>query len=193
MASKLLGFKVKVLSWTAFSKLSLKLWSRVKRDFKPDLVVAVLRGGYPVGLVLANLFGVALEALRVEHYKALGVKGERPRLLQPLRARVEGLRILLVDDIVDSGETLKLALDHLTGKGASTVRVAALHVKPWAGFKPNYYVEETEVWIVYPWELGEFARALRDKTGKTEALKVLGRLGLRRRVAAEVLDFLYEG
>ncbi|KYH38257.1 MAG: phosphoribosyltransferase, partial [Candidatus Hecatellales archaeon B24] len=60
----MLGFKIKVLGWREVSNLIFKLWNRVKRSgFTPDLVVAVLRGGCLVGLLMADFYGVNLETL----------------------------------------------------------------------------------------------------------------------------------
>ncbi len=163
---EVLGFKVKVLGWREVSNLAFKLWNKVRRSgFSPDLAVAVLKGGCVVGLLIADFCGVSLETLRVEHYKGLGVKG-RLRLAQPLKAKVRNRRVLLVDDVADSGETLRLAVGHLSRRGALQIRTGVLHVKPWTGFPPDYYAEETDSWIVYPWEHGELVRTLSRKAAE---------------------------
>lgn len=192
--SEVLRFKVRVLGWRKVSRLVFKLWAKVRRGgFRPDLVVAILRGGCLVGLLMADLYGVNLETLRVEHYRGLGVKG-RLRLTHPLRAKVKGRKILLVDDVADSGETLKLAFKHLRRQGASEVRTGTLHMKPWTAFPPDCYAEKTEAWVVYPWEQGELARAISRKMlekgeAPGEVLETLKSLGVKLDLAAEILGF----
>jgi hypothetical protein len=192
--SEALGFKVRVLGWREVSRLVFKLWAKVRHGgFRPDLVVAILRGGCLVGLLMADLYGVNFETLRVEHYRGLGVKG-RLRLTHPLRAEVKGRKILLVDDVADSGETLKLAFRYLKRRGASEVRTGTLHVKPWTAFPPDCYAEKTEAWIVYPWERGELARAVGGKMlergeAPGKVLEALEELGVKPSLAAEILGF----
>jgi hypothetical protein len=189
---EVLGFKVKVLGWREVSNLAFKLWSKVRRSgFSPDIIVAVLKGGCLVGLLMADFYGVILETLRVEHYKSLGVKG-RLRLAQPLKAKVRNRRVLLVDDVADSGETLRLAVRHLSRRGALQIRTGVLHVKPWTSFSPDYHAEETESWVVYPWEHGELVRTLNRKTAEKgeplgRLLEDLRKLGINPGLAAEIL------
>jgi Hypoxanthine-guanine phosphoribosyltransferase len=69
---------------------------------------------------------------------------------------VRGKSVLVVDDTVDTGETLLLVSEHLIkNRGASSVQIASLFVKLWAKVKPNFYVKEVDYWIVFPWELRE--------------------------------------
>jgi hypothetical protein len=65
---------------------------------------------------------------------------------------VPGLKVLVVDDVSDTGSSLRTAMEHVADRGASEVRVATLHVKPWTTFRPDYYAAEVDAWIVYPWE-----------------------------------------
>ncbi len=184
--------RFKVLSWEAFSDLAFRLWVKAYSDgFRPDLVVAILRGGYPIGLIVSNLYGVDVEALRIEHYHGR-MRKKRAEIVQPLHAEVSGKQILLVDDVTDTGESLRLALNHLESRGASNVKTGTLHVKPGSRFIPNYYVEKTNAWIVYPWEIGDFIREFKEKMlreGKNmeEVFEALRRFGFKDDVLSMLL------
>jgi len=111
---------------------------------------------------------------------------------EPPPPTVEGKIVLLVDDVADTGESLRAAYECLKAKGARQVETAVLHVKPWRKFHPSFFVRETDAWVVYPWELGEFLRgvmseALLKGLKREEALEALTGLGLSRRVLEAIL------
>ena len=68
---------------------------------------------------------------------------------------VVGKKVLVVDEVADTGASLKLVKLHVLEKGASAVKMATLYFKPRSVFKPDYFVKETNRWIVFPWELKE--------------------------------------
>jgi hypothetical protein len=161
--------------------------------FKPDLVVAVLRGGCPVGLIVSDLYGVEVEALKIRHYHKWK-RENHAKIIQPLQVKISGKRVFLVDDVADTGESLKLAIRHLQRLKAAQVKVGTLHVKPWSSFVPDYYVEQTDAWIVYPWETGEFSRGIRDEMlekgkSRNEMLRALRKFRLKGKLLRMVLGF----
>ncbi|MGE0207493.1 MAG: phosphoribosyltransferase, partial [Candidatus Babeliales bacterium] len=61
--------------------------------------------------------------------------------------------ILIVDDLVDTGETMKFLIEALKDSlPKTTIKIATLYYKPTSCIKPDYYIEETTNWIVFPWE-----------------------------------------
>ncbi|MHA2327887.1 MAG: phosphoribosyltransferase, partial [Candidatus Hodarchaeales archaeon] len=89
-------------------------------------------------------------------------------------------KILLVDDLADSGESLKCALDYLKLKDPKEVKIATLLCKPWSKISPNYFVEEATEWVVFPHEYYEFMteRTLLEKYSKTKAWATFLELGI---------------
>ena len=63
-------------------------------------------------------------------------------------------KILLVDDVADSGKSLQLVYEHLLKK-AKEIKTLTIFYKPWSSILPDYYVKETRAWIVFPWEFHE--------------------------------------
>ena len=83
---------------------------------------------------------------------------------------IRGRRILLVDDIVDTGETLRVAKAYLESKGPREVRAAAPYVKPKASLLPEYYVKVVDRWVVFPYEYRETIKELGSQIDEIQVL-----------------------
>ena len=162
------------LTWHQLNKDVLELGRNiVESGFKPDLLVAVARGGWVIGRMLSDILGVKRAVgITISSYEDVGKRRGGPVILQPLNINVEALRVLVVDDIVDTGATLKVAVDHVRSKGAMEVKSAAPYVKPWSAFKPDYYVKVVDKWVVFPYEYFETLESLR-KLGSVNAEEVM--------------------
>lgn len=170
---------------------------RIRSDrFKPDVIVAVSRGGWVPARVHSDLLETAnLTMVRTECYSGFKEAKPMPTLTQPLSACVDGKRVLVVDDIADTGRSLKLVKDHVTQKGAREVKVATLYRKPWSLVKPNYCEAETELWVVFPWDLKETVRKAFENRGHVSMLEVSESLedaGLPRAVVDGFLNEMVE-
>lgn len=145
--------------------------------FAPDLIVAIGRGGFVPGRLLADLLGLMdLAGIRIEHYHGAR-KGAVARMRQPLSLNIDGRRILLVDDVSDTGETFEVALEHLRENGAARqIFTAAIHHKISSRIEPDFYAHKIVKWrwIVYPWavleDLSAFAHEFEPKPEDPETL-----------------------
>lgn len=151
--------RCEVVSWQAFYALASKLARRIAASgYRPDIIVAIGRGGEVPGRVLSDLLDqMDLTGFKIEHYHRTQ-KQKAARVRYPLAADVAGRKVLLVDDVADSGETFAVALDHLNSRGApAEVRSAVLHYKTVSAYRPDYFAAELRAWrwIVYPWAVGE--------------------------------------
>jgi hypoxanthine phosphoribosyltransferase len=79
---------------------------------------------------------------------------------------VKGFNVMVVDDVADTGESLKVAVEHLEACGAKAIRTATLYYKPQSCFKPDFFIVQTEQWVVFPWERLETTRRLFDEAKK---------------------------
>ncbi len=132
--------------------------SIIGSGFKPDTIVAILRGGVVIARLLSDFLDVRdIRSIRVVHYEALDIR-EGAEVVEPLPTRLDGKKVLLVDDVADTGDSLIVAKKHLEERGAADVKVATMHYKPWSKFKPDYYSEETDAWVIYFWEYAETVR-----------------------------------
>ena len=151
------------ISWQQLEKLCKLLAKKIQNNnYSPDILVGVARGGLvPVRLLsdYLGLFNVAI--IKVEFYKAIGKTNHAPQITQALNVDVKGKRVLIVDDVSDSGKSLVAAREHVLGKGAKEVRIATLHYKLHSILKPDYFIGKTSAWIIYPWEKEETKRELK--------------------------------
>ncbi len=154
--------------------MCLELAKKIKASgFKFDLIVGVLRGGVIPAVYLSDFLGDHnIYAIRLRSYTGIG-ENEQLDVVQPLNIGLHGKKVLLVDDVADTGKSLNAALEHLKGKGAQEVKVACLHYKPWSKTKPDFFVEQTTAWIIYPWMVKETINEL-VASGKESELKRTG-------------------
>jgi len=142
------------LSWSEFGEASRELARQVADDgFAPDLVLSVARGGLLVGAAL----GYALDVkntwtMNVEFYTGIEERLDVPMILPPVPELVDldTARMLIADDVADTGETLALVKGFCEGKVAE-VRCAVLYEKPPSIVKCEYVWRRTELWIDFPW------------------------------------------
>ncbi|MEZ0290332.1 MAG: phosphoribosyltransferase [Sulfolobales archaeon] len=168
---------VRLVSWD-----DVVLWSRglakkiLESGWIPDVIIAVARGGYVPARLLCDFLGVEnLLSLQSQHWTEAAKASERALIKFPYTVDLSGLKALLVDDIVDTGDTLLLAREHIEKHWRPReLKIAALQwISPVAKFKPDYYyIEVTEwIWFQYPWtrveDISQFiARILKEHRDK---------------------------
>ncbi|WP_091968667.1 phosphoribosyltransferase [Propionibacterium cyclohexanicum] len=143
-----------VLSWELFGRAQRELAAQIAASgFRPEIIVAVARGGLiPAGALSYALDVKLSDAMNVEFYTGVGITLPDPVLLAPLldTGSMAGKRLLVVDDVVDTGRTMQLVMRQLRGFGAK-VRSAVLYAKPTTVVLPDYLWRRTDRWIVFPW------------------------------------------
>lgn len=166
-----------LVSWRRVTALTRRLAQRiVVAGFAPDVIVAIARGGYVPARLLADFLDVMdLVSLRIEHYTAGARKRRRARVVQPLNIALAGRRVLIVDDVADTGDTFVLARAHVAARRPAAVHTAALHYKTGSVFEPDFYAERLTAWrwINYPWarieDIAGFIARLRPRPVTTAA------------------------
>lgn len=143
-----------VLTWLGFGHAVRDLARMVAASsWQPDVTVAVARGGLvPAGALAYALDAKAMGTLNVEFYTGVGRTLLDPVLLPPTldTSYLAGRKVLVVDDVADSGRTLLLVLQLLREQGAD-VRSAVLYTKPTSIVIPDYTWRPTDAWIMFPW------------------------------------------
>ncbi len=143
-----------VLTWEGFGAASRDLAQTIADSgFKPEIIVAVARGGLLPAGALSYSLGVKLsDAINVEFYTDVHETLPDPVLLAPLldTENLTGKSLLVVDDVADSGRTLALVIDILKQYGGD-VRSAVIYGKPHSVVEADYVWRETDQWIVFPW------------------------------------------
>jgi hypoxanthine phosphoribosyltransferase len=159
------GIEFEIPSWNRVYDMLLNLADKIRRnEFKPDIIVGVSRGGWPPARVLSDLLGNPNVAnVRAEFYVGVAETKHEPALTQPVSVPVEGKKVLVVDEVADTGKSLRLVKEHIVEQKAAEVKIATVYYKPWSVVKPDYYEKETSRWIVFPWERKETVRKILRK------------------------------
>ena len=166
----------KLVSWEDIVKWSRELARKIKKSgFIPDVIVAVARGGFVPARLLCDFLNVEnLLSIQSQHWTEAAKAADRAIIKFPYKVDLTGKKVLLVDDIVDTGESLSLARKYiLENWNPSELKIAALQwIKPVAKIKPDFYlIEVTEwVWFQYPWtrleDTYQFLKRMLSEEGK---------------------------
>jgi xanthine phosphoribosyltransferase len=123
------------------------------RPYKPDLIVGIARGGMLLAQVMA--YGNDLRNVQTIHAEAYDDEHQRDHVDVFGSCDFSGVeRVLVVDDIVDSGETLRVIMEHFRRTNPEvTFKTASLFYKPSACMQPDYTLKEAKEWIHFFWEV----------------------------------------
>jgi uncharacterized protein len=158
------------VSWPEYGNLAEALAEKVRSSgTKFDLVVGIARGGLPVAMVVADHLDVRIDFINVKSYVGIGERGT-PRILSTLTEEIGGRSVLIVDDLVDQGDTMEVVREYLLERGPKRLEVAVLFKKPWTKFEPDFYLEVVDRWVVFPFELSEVNR-LRVANGEVPTVR----------------------
>lgn len=131
----------------------------IDSEEKFDRVVALAKGGWTWARALVDYLGIdEISSVRFKSYQGVNEAVE-PQIIQPLTDPIYGQNILLFDEVIDTGETVKRALEYLRIMGAKSIKTAALCYKPHSCITPDYFAFETSAWVVFPHEIREFIEA----------------------------------
>jgi hypothetical protein len=158
-----------VLTWELFGRAGRELGREVADSgFEPDLILAIARGG----LFVAGSLGYALDVknlyvINVEFYTGVDERLDMPVVLPPVPSAVDltGAKVLVADDVADTGATLALVRDFCRGHVAE-VRCAVVYEKPTTIVQCEYVWRRTDRWIDFPWSAEP---PVVDRTGRRES------------------------
>jgi hypoxanthine phosphoribosyltransferase len=142
------------IGWPEFDRLTEQMIASIEASGRAyDLIVGVARGGIPAALKVANQLSTKINFVNVKSYRS-DRRRRKPKILSTPKREIRRLRLLVIDDIVDSDNTMKTVVDWLDKNEAASVETAALFVKRGSDFVPTYLVRTVDDWIVFPWERG---------------------------------------
>ncbi len=143
------------LDWQTYQSLALALAENLLEKEAPfDEIIAIARGGLTLGHLLSDYMNLPICSITIQSYTDIQKQGEL-RITAGLNAHIRGKRILLVDDIADSGKTLKRAVGYLKRFHPAEIVTVTMFYKPHSSFKPAYFVKETNKWVIFPSEQTE--------------------------------------
>ena len=143
-----------LMTWDDLGLGSRELAQSIYDDgYRPDMVLAIARGGMLVAAALGYALGVKNTfTMNVEFYTGIDERLEMPMLLPPVPDLIDlhEARVLIADDVADTGATLALVKDFCEGKVAE-VRCAVLYEKSRSTVRCEYVWSRTDRWIDFPW------------------------------------------
>lgn len=147
------------ITWEDVERETLRIVHQMARDkFKPDIIISLARSGLiPAAMISYCLGNKQLYVVKVDFSKSQRSGKEqdlrsRPVLSQRIKRTLKGHKILVVDEMTVSGETLKLVSKYLKTKHPKQVKYAVLYKQPWSTFKPDYFGRLIRQWPLYPWK-----------------------------------------
>lgn len=157
-----------VLTAHELLKDSFELGVRIlESGFEPTLIIAIWRGGTPVGMAVQEVFaycGIDADHIAIRTSSYVGVDERSAVAVHGLNYIIKKVcyedRVLIVDDVFDTGHTIMAVIDELTrrarGNTPEDIRTAVPWYKPTRNetdIVPDYYIRETAEWLVFPHEL----------------------------------------
>lgn len=139
------------LSWEMFGELCRALALKVAGGCDPDIVIGVARAGAIPGAVVASMMRRDFFSMQISRRAEGRAVRQRPAILSAAPPQARGKRVLIVDEVTTSGDTLRLALAAVRDLGPADVRTATCFVRP-RGYKPDYFALATDATLVYPWD-----------------------------------------
>ncbi|MGD1099047.1 MAG: phosphoribosyltransferase [Thermoplasmata archaeon] len=164
--------RCRLTTWSDVDRWADRLAERIRSaQAVPEIIIALTRGGWVPSRLLCDRLGVRrLVSVRAQHWGVTATPDGTAKLTEGLSGPVEGQKVLVVDDITDTGESLSLATAHVAEQHPARLETAAfLHIAH-SKFLPTYFAEEIPragwVWVVFPWNYWEDLAALATKAAE---------------------------
>lgn len=159
-------------SWKELTDLSFDLSQQLRNSHKHfDVIVTLAKGGWPLARILADFLNIeTCISLGVKFYKDLTEKVDEPFIYQDIAPamQVQGKKVLLFDDVADTGDSLLFGKEYLQKMGVSSITTAALFYKKRSQVLPDFFADENNSWIIFPFEACETVRSLEERWTKQE-------------------------
>ena len=139
------------ISWEDFHGIC-KALALAVAQFNPEVILPVGRGGYYPGTLIAHLLQAEIYPVRISRRVNDVVKFSEPQWIVPPPAEIAHHRVLIVDEICDSGETLLRVREKCLALGASQVKSAVLYSHTKAVNVPDYIGIVTDELLLNPWD-----------------------------------------
>jgi hypoxanthine phosphoribosyltransferase len=139
------------VDWAMFGELCRALALKVARDYAPEVVVGIERAGVIPAAVVASILRVDFHSMRITRRHDGEQERMRPEIMSAAPREVAGKRVLIVDEITTSGDTLRLALAAVRDVQPSEVRTATSFART-SGYRPDYAALTMDAFVIFPWD-----------------------------------------
>jgi len=140
------------LSWEFFGELCRVLALKVATSgYRPDLIVGIAKAGVIPGAVVASILRCDFYSLKISRDLSGEKMRARPKILSAAPKEAQGKKVLIVDEICTSGETLRIATNALRQVKPFDLMTASSLIKQ-GGYRPDFFALETDAMVVFPWD-----------------------------------------
>jgi hypothetical protein len=139
------------VDWAMFGELCRALALKVARDYNPEIVVGIARAGVIPGAVVASILRLDFYSMKISRKNGDDTVRERPEIFSAAPRQVAGKRVLIVDEITTSGDTLRLALAAVRDAQPAEVRTATSFART-TGYQPDYSALTMDANVIFPWD-----------------------------------------
>ena len=151
-------FECKILSWQLFYNLSKKVAGKIiESNYRADIMVGLARGGWVLSRVLCDFLEIKdLVSLKVEHWGVTATPDGNAKIKYPFKIDLSGKKVIVVDDITDTGQSMKVATDYIRTLNPDELKTATLMHIERSDFTPDYYGDKVQwKWYIFPWNYTE--------------------------------------
>lgn len=139
------------LDWQMFGELCRALALKVARDYDPEMVIGIARAGVIPGAIVASILRVDFYSMKISRREGDETVRERPAVMTAAPRQAEGRRVLIVDEITTSGDTLRLALAAVRDVRPAEIRTATSFART-NRYQPDYTALVTDANVIFPWD-----------------------------------------
>jgi hypoxanthine phosphoribosyltransferase len=151
------------VSWSEYHSLAQKLAATIlDNGTRADEIVAIARGGLTLGHLLSDFLRIPICSITIQSYTDIQRQG-KVQITAGLNNHIRDKKILLVDDIADSGKTLERATKYLEGFHPASITIVTMFYKPHSTVRPDYFAKQTSRWILLPSEITEWVYTFTKK------------------------------
>ena len=171
--------KCKIVSFDDVHEKVRDVAEQVKASkYEVTTIVGLARGGWIPARLMCDFLGITdLVSLKVEHWLETGKTKDEATIKYPMRSSMRGKKLLVVDDITDTGKSLITSKAHLENLDPEEIRIGVMQYITSSECKPDYYAEEVTdwYWFIYPWNWIEdtstlTVRLMSDEEGREWSL-----------------------
>ena len=139
------------VDWAMFGELCRALALKVARDYDPEVIVGIARAGVIPGAVIASMLRLDFYSMKISRRDGDETVRDRPEIFSAAPREIRGRRVLIVDEITTSGDTLRLALAAVRDVHPAEVRTATSFARN-TGYQPDYSALTMDANVIFPWD-----------------------------------------
>lgn len=153
-------FRARAVTWGDIERWCESVRDKIIDVYEPDLIIGLSRGGLVPARILSDMLWIKdLLSIKTEHWGITATRNGKAILKDPVAMNLKGRKVLIVDDITDTGQSMRLAYDFVASQGPAEIRTATmLHITR-SEFTPDFFgekiTEKNWAWFIFPWNVYE--------------------------------------